>query len=46
MTFAGVGIGVIPNTLVNSALILGIILIYGILGLLSGWATLKFGIKE
>ena len=46
MTFAGVGISLVPNTLENSVLMLGIILLYGILGLLSGWATLKFGIKE
>lgn len=46
MTFSGLGIGIAPNTLTNSVLMLAIILIYGILGLLSGWATLKFGIKE
>ena len=46
MTFAGVGIGLLPNTITNSILMLSIIVIYGILGLLSGWATLKFGIKE
>ncbi len=46
MTFAGLGIGLSPNTFGNSLLMLSIILIYGILGLLSGWATLKFGIKE
>lgn len=46
MTFSGLGIGLSPNTLGNSVLMLAIILIYGILGLLSGWATLKYGIKE
>ena len=46
MTFAGIGIGLTPNTIANSILMLGIIVGYGILGLLSGWATLKFGIKE
>jgi len=43
MTFSGLGIGLSPNTLDNSILMLTIILVYGILGLLSGWATLKFG---
>ena len=46
MTFAGVGVGLYPNTIENSILMLAIIIIYGILGLASGWATLKFGIKE
>ena len=46
MTFSGLGICLEPNTLLNSIVMLGIILIYGILGLLSGWATLKFGIKD
>ena len=46
MTFAGIGIGLTPNTIASSILMLGIIVGYGILGLLSGWATLKFGIKE
>lgn len=46
MTFSGLGASLTPNTLENSILMLAIILIYGILGLLSGWATLKFGIKD
>lgn len=46
MTFSGLGIGLSPNTITDSTLMLAIILIYGILGLLSGWATLKYGIKE
>ena len=46
MTFSGLGIGLFPNNFESSVLILSIILIYGILGLMSGWATLKFGIKE
>lgn len=43
MTFSGLGIGLSIDTLNNSILMLFIILLYGILGLLSGWATLKFG---
>ena len=43
MTFSGLGIGLNIDTLRNSLLMLAIIVIYGILGLLSGWATLKFG---
>ena len=46
MTFSGLGAGLTINTLNSSLLMLAIIVIYGILGLLSGWATLKFGIKE
>lgn len=46
MTFSGLGIGLTPNNFKSSMLMLTIILVYGILGLLSGWATLKFGIKE
>ena len=46
MTFAGIGIGLTPNTIANSILMLGIIVGYGILGLLSGWATLTFGITQ
>ena len=43
MTFSGLGIGLSINTLENSLLMLAIIVIYGILGLISGWATSKFG---
>ena len=46
MTFSGLGINLSPNTLNNSILMLVIIVIYGILGLLSGWATLKFSTKK
>lgn len=46
MAFSGLGIGLTVDTLGNSLLMLAIIVIYGILGLLSGWATLKFGTKE
>ena len=46
MTFSGLGIGLNTNTLSSSILMLSIIVIYGILGLLSGWATLKFGEKN
>lgn len=46
MTFSGLGIGLAPNTFENSLLMLIIIVVYGILGLLSGWATLKFGEKR
>ena len=46
MTFSGLGVGLSPNTLENSFLMLAIIVIYGILGLASGLATLKFGIKD
>ena len=46
MTFSGLGIGLSANTLNNATLMLGIIIIYGILGLLSGWASIKFGNKE
>lgn len=43
MTFSGLGVGLSPTTFENSILMLFIIIVYGILGLLSGWATLKFG---
>lgn len=46
MTFSGLGIGLMPNTLGNSLMVLLVIMIYGILGLLSGWATLKFTSKK
>ena len=46
MTFSGLGVGLTINTLENSLLMLLIIVVYGILGLLSGWATLKFGMKK
>lgn len=46
VTFSGLGIGLNTDTINNSVLLLVIILTYGILGLLSGWATLKFGTKN
>lgn len=46
MTFSGLGVGLTIDTIGNSILMLIIIVIYGILGLLSGWATLKFGTRE
>jgi len=46
MAFSGLGIGLTVDTLWNSILMLAIIIVYGILGLLSGWATLKFGTKD
>ena len=46
MTFSGLGVGLTIDTLENSILMLAIIMIYGILGLLCGWATLKFGTKN
>lgn len=45
MVFSGLGVGLTVDTLQNSILMLVIIIVYGILGLLSGWATLKFGIN-
>ncbi len=41
LTFSGLGIGLTTNTLDNSIMMLSIILIYGILGLLSGYITMK-----
>lgn len=41
MVFSGLGINLGVDTFQNSILMLAIILIYGILGLLSGWATLQ-----
>lgn len=46
MTFSGLGVGLGVDTFKNSILMLIIILVYGILGLLAGWATLKYGIKD
>ena len=46
MTFSGLGVGLTPNTINNSITMLLIIVIYGILGLISGWATLKFCTKN
>ena len=46
MTFSGLGVGLTIDTLGNSILMLSIIMIYGILGLLCGWATLKFETKN
>ena len=46
MTFSGLGVGLNIDTFENSILMLAIIVIYGILGLLSGWVTLKYGIKD
>lgn len=39
MTFSGVGVGLSPNTAHNAFLLLGIILIYGIFGLVAGFAV-------
>lgn len=41
MTFSSLGIGLNPDSLKNGLLMLGIIVIYGILGLICGYATLK-----
>lgn len=46
LTFSGLGIGLGVDTIPNSITMLIIIVVYGILGLLSGWATLKFGMKN
>ena len=46
MTFSGLGVGLSPSNREHSLIMLAIIVIYGILGLLSGWATLKFGTKK
>jgi len=46
LTFSGLGIGLGVDTIQNSITMLSIIVAYGILGLLSGWATLKFGMKN
>lgn len=46
MTFSGLGVGLSPSNVENSLIMLAIIVIYGILGLLSGWATLKFSAKK
>ena len=46
MTFSGIGIGLTINNWYNSVIMLTVIVVYGILGLLSGWATLKFGVKD
>ena len=46
MTFSGLGIGLGIDTFTNAIVLLSLIVIYGILGLLSGWATLKYGIKK
>lgn len=46
MTFSGLGAGLVASSLQSSLIMLALIVIYGILGLLSGWATLKFGIKD
>lgn len=45
MTFSGLGIGLTTNSVGSSLLMLFIIVIYGILGLVSGWASIKFGTK-
>lgn len=41
VTFSGLGIGASVNTLENSILILSVMIIYGILGLISGWISSK-----
>lgn len=41
MTFSSLGIGLNPDNVKNSIIMLLIIVIYGILGLISGYATLK-----
>lgn len=46
MTFSGIGIGLTISNWYNSVIMLTVIVVYGILGLLSGWATLKFGVRE
>ena len=43
MTFSGLGVGLTTNSLKSSLLMLAIIIIYGILGLISGWASIKYG---
>ena len=46
LTFSTLGVGLQPNTLNNSITMILIILLYGILGLLSGFFTLKFTSKK
>ena len=46
MTFSSLGIGLTPNSLSNCITMIIIILVYGILGLLSGYATLKINDKK
>lgn len=46
LTFSGLGINLNPTVVNDSFLMILVILVYGILGLLSGWATLKFGTKK
>lgn len=46
MTFSGLGVGLNINSIESSLMMLTIIVIYGILGLLSGWLTLKFSPKN
>lgn len=41
MTFSSLGIGLSPNNMYNSLLMLLIIVVYGILGLLCGYLTIK-----
>ena len=46
MTFSSLGIGLTPNSYSNIATMLFIIIVYGILGLLSGYITLKITSKK
>lgn len=46
MTFSGLGVSMSPNTISTALIMLTIIVVYGILGLLSGWGSIKFGMPK
>lgn len=42
MTFSGLGVGLNTSTFESAMLLLALIVVYGVMGLISGWATLYF----
>lgn len=46
MTFSGLGVAMAPNSMTAALTMLTIIVVYGILGLLSGWGSIKFGMPK
>ena len=46
LTFSGVGIGLGTDTIESAMTMLAIIVLYGLVGLLCGWANLKFAPKD
>lgn len=46
LVFSGLGVGLYPTTISNAFLLLGIILLYSLIGLVAGWACKILGEKK